>query len=30
MFYNQPELELKKWDRKKLQKEVVIEEKYSN
>ncbi|WP_106790819.1 5,6-dimethylbenzimidazole synthase [Aquimarina sp. Aq78] len=28
MFYNQPELELKKWDRKKLQKEVVIEEKY--
>ncbi len=28
MFYNQPELELRKWDRKKLQKEVVIEEKY--
>ncbi|GAA3510292.1 5,6-dimethylbenzimidazole synthase [Aquimarina addita] len=28
MFYNQPELELKKWDRKKLQEEVVIEEKY--
>ncbi|MBG6130284.1 5,6-dimethylbenzimidazole synthase [Aquimarina sp. EL_43] len=28
MFYNQPELELKKWDRKKFQKEVVIEEKY--
>ncbi|WP_074407362.1 MULTISPECIES: 5,6-dimethylbenzimidazole synthase [Aquimarina] len=28
MFYNQPELELKKWDRKKLQKEVVIQEKY--
>ncbi len=29
MFYNQPELELKKWDRKKLQKEVVIKEKYT-
>ncbi|EZH73492.1 oxidoreductase [Aquimarina atlantica] len=29
MFYNQPELELKKWDRKKLQKEVVIQEKYT-
>jgi 5,6-dimethylbenzimidazole synthase len=29
MFYNQPELELRKWDRKKLQKEVVIEEKYT-
>ena len=28
MFYNQPELELKKWDRKKLQKEVVVQEKY--
>lgn len=28
MFYNQPELELRKWDRKKLQKEVVIQEKY--
>jgi len=28
MFYNQPELELKKWDRKKLYKEVIIEEKY--
>ncbi len=28
MFYNQPELELRKWDRKKLQKEVVIKEKY--
>ena len=29
MFYNQPELELRKWDRKKMQKEVVIEEKYT-
>ncbi|GGX04997.1 5,6-dimethylbenzimidazole synthase [Aquimarina muelleri] len=28
MFYNQPELELKKWNRKKLQNEVVIQEKY--
>ncbi len=28
MFYNQPELELRKWDRKKLQKEVIIEERY--
>ena len=28
MFYNQPELELRKWERKKLQKEVVIREKY--
>ncbi|WP_062061210.1 5,6-dimethylbenzimidazole synthase [Aquimarina longa] len=28
MFYNQPELELRKWDRKKLQNEVVINEKY--
>ncbi|WP_103071775.1 5,6-dimethylbenzimidazole synthase [Aquimarina sediminis] len=28
MFYNQPELELRKWDRKKLQKEVVIQERY--
>ncbi|WP_271769450.1 5,6-dimethylbenzimidazole synthase [Aquimarina algiphila] len=30
MFYNQPELELKKWDRKKLQKDVVFEEKYKS
>ncbi|WP_108866735.1 5,6-dimethylbenzimidazole synthase [Aquimarina aquimarini] len=29
MFYNQPELELKKWDRRKLTKEVVIHEKYT-
>lgn len=29
MFYNQPELEIKKWDRKKLQQEVVITEKYN-
>ncbi len=28
MFYNQPELELRKWERKKLQKEVVINERY--
>jgi len=28
MFYNQPELELRKWDRKKNQKEVVVMEKY--
>ena len=29
MFYNKPELELKKWDYKKLQEEVVIQEKYT-
>ncbi|SEB85881.1 cob(II)yrinic acid a,c-diamide reductase [Tenacibaculum sp. MAR_2009_124] len=29
MFYNKPELEIKKWDYKKLQEEVVIQEKYS-
>jgi len=29
MFYNKPELELKKWEQKKLQEEVVINEKYS-
>lgn len=29
MFYNKPELELKKWDRKKLQDEVVFSETYS-
>ncbi len=28
MFYNKPELEIKKWDYKKLQDEVVIREKY--
>ncbi|WP_299710911.1 5,6-dimethylbenzimidazole synthase [uncultured Tenacibaculum sp.] len=27
-FYNKPELEIKKWDYKKLQHEVVIQEKY--
>ena len=30
MFYNQPELELRKWDRKKNQKEVVIQERYES
>ncbi|AXT56724.1 5,6-dimethylbenzimidazole synthase [Aquimarina sp. AD1] len=30
MFYNQPELKLKKWDRKKKQKEVVVLEKYKS
>jgi len=30
MFYNQPELELRKWDRKKNQKEVVVIEKYKS
>lgn len=30
MFYNQPELELRKWDRKKSQKEVVVQEKYKS
>lgn len=29
-FYNKPELEIKKWDYKKLQHEVVIKEKYNN
>jgi len=29
MFYNKPELELKKWEQKKIQNEVVINEKYS-
>ncbi|OEJ99147.1 5,6-dimethylbenzimidazole synthase [Flavivirga aquatica] len=28
MFYNKPELEIKKWDYKKLQEDVVIQEKY--
>ncbi|CAL2105540.1 5,6-dimethylbenzimidazole synthase [Tenacibaculum sp. 190524A02b] len=28
MFYNKPELEIKKWDYKKFQDEVVIQEKY--
>ncbi|AUC15492.1 5,6-dimethylbenzimidazole synthase [Tenacibaculum sp. SZ-18] len=27
-FYNKPELEIKKWDYKKFQQEVVIQEKY--
>ena len=30
MFYNRPELEMRKWDRKKLQKEVIIKEKYKS
>jgi len=30
LFYDQPELELRKWDRKKNQKEVVIQEKYKS
>ncbi|KZS40593.1 5,6-dimethylbenzimidazole synthase [Aquimarina aggregata] len=29
MFYNQPELELRKWDRKKMRQEVVVEEQYN-
>ncbi len=28
MFYNKPELELKKWEKRKLQEEVIIKEKY--
>ncbi len=30
MFYKQPELELRKWDCRKLQKEVVFQEKYKS
>jgi 5,6-dimethylbenzimidazole synthase len=29
MFYNQPELELRKWDKRKLKDDVVIYEKYN-
>lgn len=29
MFYNKPELEIKKWEQRKLQQEVVINEKYN-
>ncbi|MFC5045039.1 5,6-dimethylbenzimidazole synthase [Aquimarina hainanensis] len=28
MFYNKPELEIKKWEQKKIQQDVVIKEKY--
>ncbi len=30
LFYNQPELELRKWERKKFQNEVVIQENYNS